>query len=76
MSELLAPIPVAPVPRLALTREELAESIGVSARTVWQMTQRGELPHVRLGAANGRVVYPVALVQAWLAERAKEGGAE
>ena len=35
------------------------------------LTQDGGLPHVRLGAANGRVVYPVADVQRWLSERAQ-----
>ena len=67
-------IPVAPVPRLALTREELAESLGVSDRTISHM-QRSGLPHVRLGASDGRVVFPVAEVADWLAQRVQRNNA-
>jgi predicted DNA-binding transcriptional regulator AlpA len=42
-----------------------ARAIGVSERTLWAMTKRGEIPHARL---NGCVVYPTAEILAWLKE--------
>ena len=54
---LIQPIDVAPVPRLALRREEAAEALGVSDRWLWQQTKTGDVPHVRVG---GVVMYPVA----------------
>lgn len=70
----IEPITPEPVPRLALTREELAASLGVSDRTISAMTANGELPYVRFGAAGGRILYPVDLLRRWLTERAKGEG--
>lgn len=57
------------VPKLALRPCEAARAIGISERHLWAMTARGEVPHVRLG---GRIVYPVAALEAWL-DRAASG---
>jgi len=58
--------------RLTLNATEAANVIGVSPRLLWSLTNRGEVPHVRIGR---RIVYPIAAIEAWLAARAK-GGAE
>jgi len=60
------------VPVLALRPPEAAQALGISERLLWDMTKRGEVPHLRLGRA---VVYPVAALDRWLAERAEAGGA-
>lgn len=66
------PANVAQVPRLALTRTEAAEAIGVSARMIDSLLadRNAAFPAVRLGA---RVAIPVRELQNWLAEKAKEG---
>lgn len=45
--------------------------LGISARTLWTLTNSGEIPHARIGR---RVVYPLADLESWLAART-EGGA-
>lgn len=55
--------------RLALRPREAAKAIGIGQRKLWELTNRGEIPHARLGRA---IVYPVAALNAWLVERAKE----
>jgi predicted DNA-binding transcriptional regulator AlpA len=57
--------------RLALRPRDAAKAIGVSERTLWNLTNRGEgPPSVRLGSLT---VYPVADLVAWLSHRAAEG---
>ena len=59
-------------PRLALTLDEAAKSIGISRRTAWTLLNSGQMPGTKLG---GRWVVPVAALQQWLAERAAEHAA-
>ena len=42
----------------------LAKRLGISARTVWRVIQRGELPTVRIGR---RTLIRLSAVRAWLA---------
>lgn len=51
------PLPLAMRPKVA------ARAIGISERTLWSLTQRGEIPHARVGSC---VIYPTAAVLAWL----------
>jgi len=55
----LPPLPLAMRPKTA------ARAIGISERTLWAMTQRGEIPHARIGNC---VIYPTAPVMRWLEE--------
>lgn len=66
MTTPIQPIPVEHVPRIALRREEAAEALGVSDRTLWTWTKAGDVPHVRIG---GVVMYPVDGLRDWLASR-------
>lgn len=50
--------------RLTLTVEEAAGVLGISKWLAYALVRRGELPSIRLG---GRVVVPVARLQAMLA---------
>lgn len=52
--------------RLALRPKEAAAALGISERMLWTMTKANEVPHVRFGRA---VVYPVAKLETWLAEK-------
>jgi len=55
-------------PCLALRPREAAAALGVSERTLWDWTQRGEVPHVRRGKT---IMYPVDTLRRWLDEQAK-----
>ena len=50
--------------RLAFRPHEAAKALGISARTLWQWTRDGKIPHVRMGKT---ILYPVAELRAWLA---------
>ena len=54
------PLPLAMRPAVA------ARAIGICERTLWTLTQRGEIPHSRIG---GVVIYPTAAIMRWLEER-------
>jgi len=60
-------VPGGDVAPLALRPREAARALGVSERTLWALTKRGDVPHVRIGR---RVLSPLDLLRTWLAERA------
>ncbi len=60
--------PKAEAPCLALRPREAAKALGVSERTLWDWTQRGDVPHVRRGKT---ILYPVDVLRRWLDEQAK-----
>lgn len=53
---------------LAIRAPEVAARLGVSVSTVRRLTAAGEIPCARVG---GVVVYPIAALEAWLAEKGK-----
>ncbi len=55
---------------LLLGVDDVAKLLNVSARTVWTLTESGELPHLRIGR---RVLYPVDALRRW-AEARTQGG--
>lgn len=57
----------APQP-LLLPPAQAARALGISPRTLWGMTKRGEIPHLHLGR---KTVYPVAALQRWIEARTK-----
>lgn len=50
---------------LSLRPKAAARALGVSEKTLWNMTKRNAIPHARMGTC---VVYPWAALQAWLQE--------
>ena len=62
---LAKPDPVTPC--LAMRPREAAAALGISERLLWEWSNRGEIPHVRLGRA---VVYPIEELQRYLSDRA------
>lgn len=64
--------PVSTGVRLALRPKEAAAALGIGERMLWSLTNRGEIPHVKLGRAT---LYPVADLERWLSERAGSGRA-
>lgn len=58
------------VGRLALSVEEFAQAVGLSAWTVHELCRRGQIPHVRIGK---RRLIPVATAIRWLDEKAATG---
>ena len=59
-------------PRLALRPKDCAVALGISERLLWTKTAAHEIPHCRI---NRTIVYPVHLLQEWLAAQAKGGDA-
>jgi excisionase family DNA binding protein len=53
--------------RLGLRPKEAARALGIGERLLWELTNRGEIPHARLGRC---VVYPVTELEKWLAAQA------
>jgi len=51
------------VPRLALRAKDAAVALGISERTLWTLTNTGEIPHGRIGRA---IVYPVDRLREYL----------
>lgn len=56
--------------RLALRPREAARALGIGERLLWSLTNRGELPHVKVGRAT---LYPVEQLREWLARQANGG---
>lgn len=52
------------IPALALRPREAAKVLSISERTLWTLTNRREIPHLRLGRA---ILYPVDGLRSWLA---------
>ena len=52
---------------LAYRPKEAAQALGICERTLWALTQRGEVPHLKTGKV---VLYPVSLLRRWLEEQA------
>ena len=64
--------PVAKVPRLALSMREVAESLGISQRTLAGWVADGTAPP---SFHRGRLrLFPVAALEAWLLNQAREAG--
>ena len=59
------------LPVLALKPIDAARAIGISTRLLWSMTNRGDIPCVRIGR---RVVYPLHLLREWLETNARGAG--
>jgi len=55
------------VEALAYRPKQAALALGVCEKTLWTLTQRGEVPHVKTGKC---VLYPVSLLRRWLEEQA------
>ena len=69
-----------PFKPLALRPREAAKALGISARTLWGLTDpRGPIPCVRVGSGKRKaVLYPTAELQAWLTRQAEaaKGGSD
>ena len=59
------------LPLLALRPKDAAKALGIGERLLWSMTNRGEIPHLRLG--KKAILYPIAELERWLTERARAG---
>ena len=57
-------------PCLAMRPREAAKALGISERLLWEWTDRGVVPHFRLGKA---ILYPVDSLREWLREQAATG---
>jgi excisionase family DNA binding protein len=55
--------------RLSLRPREAAKSLGISTRTLWQLTHDGHIRCVRTGPGpRAGVLYPISALREWLGE--------
>lgn len=59
------------IPRLLIDAHETARALSISERTLWGMTNRGEIPSVRIGR---RVLYDPRALRDWIDKQANGGG--
>ena len=52
---------------LALRPRDAAKALGISERLLWQLTREGAIPSVKVGRCT---LYPVAILEKWLADEA------
>ena len=71
MRDIPAPPTDGAPPVLALRPADAARALGIGVRKLWELTNRGLVPHVRLGRA---VVYPISELEKWLASQAQGKG--
>jgi hypothetical protein len=67
MIDLIHPRP--PVPRLLLNSRDAAEALGISPRTLWELTAKREIPVIRLpgrGKARRALRYDVEDLRKWV----------
>lgn len=57
------------LPCLAMRPREAAAAIGISERLLWEWTDRGLIPHIRMGKV---ILYPVDVLKEWLIQKAKK----
>lgn len=69
MSDLLAPLPVSPIPRIGLRAEEAAAALDVSSRTLANWRAAGIGPPSAL--VDGVRIYPMDSLRDWLARAAQ-----
>ena len=55
---------------LALRPKQAAKLLGIGERLLWEQTNMGNIPHVRIGRA---VLYPTDDLRRWLTKQAAEG---
>ena len=66
MNDRLQPAPTS-MPTLALRPREAAKALGISPRTLWQLTKDGKVPCVRAGTGkHSAKLYPISVLQTWL----------
>lgn len=58
------------MPLLAMRSREAAKALGISERLLWEWTDKGVIPHIRLGKA---ILYPVDSIREWLKREAEQG---
>lgn len=65
-TDIFAPIPIEPIPRVTLSVTEAAKSLGLSDRTITSLIAKGEIPVVRIGK---RRLIPVDGLREWVAAK-------
>lgn len=64
------PLPICASVPLALRSKEAARALHISERKLWEMTNRGQIPHLRVGRV---LLYPIAAIEKWLADESVKG---
>ncbi|QDV91815.1 Helix-turn-helix domain protein [Phycisphaerae bacterium RAS2] len=70
MNQVLTEVEYVNAPVLALRPREAAKALGLGERKLWELTNRGIIPHIKLDKC---VLYPVDALRAWLVHHASGG---
>ena len=57
------------IPCLAMRPREAASALGISERLLWDWTDKGIIPHIRLGKV---ILYPVDSLRDWLKQQVQK----
>jgi excisionase family DNA binding protein len=68
MSDLTPNDSAGPAP-LALRPREAARALGIGTRLLWELTNMGKVPHVKVGRC---ILYPLDQLREWLAREAEK----
>ena len=58
------------IPTIGLRPKAAAQAVGISERKLWELTNRKEIPHAKIGKCT---VYPVRELTEWLASQCQAG---
>ena len=61
------------IPRLLLDVHDTAEALSICERKLWELTNQGDIPCVRIGR---RVLYDPRALRAWIDGQYQSGGPE
>ena len=63
--------------RLLLKPKEAADALGISERTLWQLTKDKDIPFVPIGGKIRQVVrYDLRALQAWIDNKTRESASK
>ena len=62
-------------PYLALRPKDAAKAIGIGERKLWELTNRGLVPHIRLPDSKC-ILYPIDALRSWLTEQVQKKGGD
>lgn len=58
-----------PVPKLAYSPKEVAQALGISAPSAYELFRRADFPSIKIG--QNRMLVPIAALEQWLMEQTK-----
>lgn len=58
-----------PIPKLTYSPKEVAQALGISDASAYELFRRADFPSIQIG--KSRLLVPIAALEQWLMEQAK-----